>query len=123
MTVASIINSAIDKSYSLSRIGGDEFAGLIPSGDKKVVQDLCTTINHSVSLYNQSDPRFIISISSGFAVRSNPEADINELFKEADDNMYREKLNHIQSFRNNMVQGMMKTLEARDFITEGHPRD
>jgi HD-GYP domain-containing protein (c-di-GMP phosphodiesterase class II) len=62
----------------------------------------------------------MISISIGFAISSSDFHDINELYKEADDNMYREKLNHIQSFRSSMVQGMMKTLEARDFLTEGH---
>lgn len=120
VTVGSIINSSIDENASLFRIGGDEFAVLIPTSDREKVQELCAAINRSVSLYNQDNPHFIISMSIGYAMRTDARGDINELFKEADDNMYREKLNHIQSFRNHMVQGMMKTLEARDFITEGH---
>ncbi len=46
--------------------------------------------------------------------------DITRLFKEADDNMYRQKLHHINSNRSEIVQTLMKMLEMRDFITEGH---
>jgi len=45
---------------------------------------------------------------------------LNSLFKEADNNMYREKLYHSQSSRSAIVKTLMKALEARDYITEGH---
>lgn len=45
---------------------------------------------------------------------------MRELFKRADDNMYREKLHRRQSNRSAIVETVMKLLEARDFITEGH---
>ena len=45
---------------------------------------------------------------------------MNLLFKEADNNMYREKLHQKLSARSAIVQGLIKALEARDFITEGH---
>lgn len=54
----------------------------------------------------------------GFAVSDT--ADIKSMFKDADDNMYREKLHSSQSTRSATVQVLMKALAARDFITEGH---
>lgn len=45
---------------------------------------------------------------------------MDDLFKEADHNMYREKLHRSQSTRHVIVQTLKKMLAARDFITEGH---
>mgnify|MGYP000964666538 FL=1 len=117
---ASIIQSALDNSLKLARIGGDEFAVLIPHNNRDQIHEICAAINRAVKQCNSNNPQIMISISIGFAISNSDFHDINELYKEADDNMYREKLNHIQSFRSSMVQGMMKTLEARDFLTEGH---
>ncbi|MEN6348677.1 MAG: HD domain-containing phosphohydrolase [Syntrophomonas sp.] len=117
---AMLIQSTLDRSLSLSRIGGDEFAVLIPGDDKQKAQEICSSISQAVADYNLDNPQLMLSISVGCAIGSGHAQNIIELFKEADDNMYRQKLNHTHSYRSNMVQGMMKTLEARDFITEGH---
>jgi HD-GYP domain-containing protein (c-di-GMP phosphodiesterase class II) len=53
-------------------------------------------------------------------VREEPSVSIDELFKEADNNMYREKLHHKESARSAIVHALMRALAARDFITEGH---
>ena len=34
--------------------------------------------------------------------------------------MYKEKLQQTNSSRNEIVQALLKTLEARDYLTEGH---
>lgn len=117
---AMLIQSSLDKSLRLSRIGGDEFAVLIPGNDREKVQETCGRISQAVADYNLDNPQLMLSISVGSAVCNGDVLNIIDVFKEADDNMYRQKLNHTHSFRSNMVQGMMKTLEARDFITEGH---
>lgn len=46
--------------------------------------------------------------------------DLGCAFREADNNMYREKLHRLQRARSAIVQTHMRALEARDFITEGH---
>lgn len=117
---ALLIQSGLDPELSLSRIGGDEFAVLIPGDDREKVQEICGNISRAVADYNIENPQLMLSVSVGSAVCSGECQNIIDVFKEADDNMYRQKLNHTSSFRSNMVQGMMKTLEARDFITEGH---
>jgi HD-GYP domain-containing protein (c-di-GMP phosphodiesterase class II) len=45
---------------------------------------------------------------------------IKDLYIQADNNMYREKLHQIQSARSAIVKTVMKLLKERDFITEGH---
>jgi diguanylate cyclase (GGDEF)-like protein/PAS domain S-box-containing protein len=120
INAATIIQSALGDGLSLARIGGDEFAVLIPHSNRELIHQICASVNQAVEQYNRDNPQLMMSISMGFAVSRSPLADISQLYREADDNMCHEKLNHMQSFRSGMVQGMMKTLEARDFITEGH---
>lgn len=45
---------------------------------------------------------------------------MREVFKAADDNMYREKLHSSHSTRSAIVQTLAKAMEVRDFITDGH---
>jgi len=61
-----------------------------------------------------------LSMSIGVDLRNDSAQPLNEVFKEADNNMYREKLYRSRSTRSAIVQTLMKALEARDFITEGH---
>lgn len=61
-----------------------------------------------------------ISLSIGYAIVDDPSVPMRELFQRADNHMYREKLHRRQSTRSAIVQTVMKLLEARDYITEGH---
>lgn len=116
--------NAIRKSFRpddvVARIGGDEFAVLLPKSGKAVVEEACRRIRDAVAMYNSENPEVPLSISVGFAVSGETDVVMADLFKEADNNMYREKLHSSQSARSATVQTLMKTLEAKDFITEGH---
>lgn len=114
------INKSLTSSEHLFRIGGDEFAVLVYDGSEDLVKGICTRIMEITADYNKQNPQLNLNISIGWAVSSAHKKKASDLYKEADDNMYREKLNHINSVRNNTVKALMKTLEARDFITEGH---
>ncbi|HHX94221.1 MAG TPA: HD domain-containing protein, partial [Clostridia bacterium] len=71
---------------------------------------------------NSSLPGVYLPLSLSVGIAWNDGGPINpwNLFKEADNNMYRQKLFHNQSTRSALVQTLLKALEARDFITEGH---
>jgi HD-GYP domain-containing protein (c-di-GMP phosphodiesterase class II) len=45
---------------------------------------------------------------------------MKDIFKEADNNMYREKLMQSQKTKDAIVKALIKALLAKDFITEGH---
>lgn len=59
-------------------------------------------------------------MSIGFAVREKPSTSLGDVYKEADNNMYREKLYHSRNTRSAIVQTLVKALEGRDFILDGH---
>lgn len=117
---ATAIKKSIRQSDFVARIGGDEFAILIHDNDPKTVEAVCNRIREHVIRYNQDHSELPLSISFGFAVNSSESLNIPSVFKEADDNMYREKLYRSKSTRSTIVQAMMKVLEVKDFITEGH---
>lgn len=117
---AGLIKKCFREEDLVFRIGGDEFAIILPNSELTVVEQACHRIRMAVERYNSENEEFPLSLSMGFAVSGRMNVDVGEVFREADDGMYREKLHRSKSTRSALVQAMMKALEARDFITEGH---
>ncbi|MBN1297862.1 PAS domain S-box protein [bacterium] len=117
---AEILRCSFRQSDVISRIGGDEFAIILPKTTAQVTRTCCERIRNQVREYNQLEHNFYLSISVGYAVSEEMHVDLGELFKIADHNMYREKLQQSHSSRSDIVQALIKTMEARDYITDGH---
>jgi len=124
LTAAGIIKSSFRDSDVVARIGGDEFAAILSNTEEHTeehtVEAICKRIRGAIERYNATNPELPLSISVGFAARSEQSISINELFREADNKMYREKLYRAQSIRSAIVQTLMKMLQVRDFMTEEH---
>ncbi|MEW6727152.1 MAG: HD domain-containing phosphohydrolase [Bacillota bacterium] len=117
---ADVLRKCFRAGDMVARIGGDEFAVLLPNSDQEAVQAACLRIEEAVAEYNSRDPEIPLSISIGFAVGGEGLNDLNELFKEADNNMYRAKLQRNEGTRGAAVKILLKALEEKDFITGGH---
>lgn len=120
IAAANVCRDSFRAGDMVARVGGDEFAVLLPNTDRSGVEKASRRIRDNVVKHNKSNPDLSLSLSVGFAVSADPSVKLGNLFKEADNSMYREKLHHSQSARSAIVQTLMKALEARDFITEGH---
>ncbi len=118
-SAAAVIRSCFREGDIVARIGGDEFAVLLPGTTTEAVEGACRRLREALVAYNAAHPNPPLSISLGFAV-CHDLSDLESLFREADNNMYREKLHSRQSARSATVLTLMKALEARDYITEGH---
>lgn len=120
ITSAEILREACPENSSISRIGGDEFCVILRNTTEDQFFSVLRKMNKAVENYNDRKPIIPLSISHGSAYSVDRQIDMLKLFKEAEEKMYYEKLLHSQSARSKIVDVMMKALEARDFITEGH---
>lgn len=132
--VATILNGVFEVFGIVSRLSGDEFGVLITRERKKdaeqtdekmksiekTLQDGIEEVNRRVRRFNETSDALQISVSYGYALHCKGSVNTRLLFKEADNNMYQNKMFKASSVRSGLVKALMKALEARDFITEGH---
>jgi len=91
-TAARLIRRCLRKEDCLARIGGDEFAAILVKTGTSAAQEICQRIRQAVEDYNQKEkPLIPLSLSIGMATTEGS-LSLNEVFKQADNNMYREKL-------------------------------
>ena len=117
---ARVIRSSFREGDLAARIGGDEFAVILPNTTESAVENACQRIQEAVESYNTTTPELPLSISVGFAIRNGSHKNLKDVFKEADNHMYRKKLYRTQSIRSTIVSTLINTLRARDLATEQH---
>lgn len=120
IATANLIRSCFRSTDIIARVGGDEFAILLPNASQTMLEEAYQRLQDNAVSLNKTIPGLPLSLSIGFALRTDPYTSLSQLYVEADNNMYREKLYRSQSARSAIVHTLMKALEARDFITEGH---
>jgi len=91
ITAASTINNSIRAEDMAARMGGDEFVVILPDTDTATAEKVVGRIRSSLEEYSRAYPELPLGISLGWATANSAEEMAN-LFKKADDNMYREKL-------------------------------
>lgn len=90
-TTGEILRKCFRLSDMVARIGGDEFAVLMPASPPDTVEAACQRIRDEIDQHNRDYPHMPISVSVGWAIGSKNN-NIHELLKLADDQMYAEKM-------------------------------
>ncbi len=119
---ASVIKSCFREGDVVARIGGDEFAVLLPQMTKEGLEKSKKRIAAAVLKYNQSGCGLPLGISLGCAAREDASCSMKELVREADSNMYREKLKKGSKAKRNVAGWLLKALRAKDFFDTGHDK-
>jgi len=85
-----VLNGVASAPVTASRIGGDEFALLMPGADARAASSMSDTIRELLKINNQFYSDSPISMSLGFAT-SEPGESIESVVRRADALMFEEK--------------------------------
>lgn len=121
-TAADLLQKAFRSSDVVARIGGDEFAVLLPRISRETVDQILLRLKMAIQQANEENPEFLLGVSIGMAISHSKNPNLNQLFREADHNMYREKSNGGRRVREAITKTVLHLLEQRDYVAEGHTR-
>lgn len=117
---AEVLKISLREGDFLARVGGDEFAIILCRCDISSAEEVMERIRINTDYYNRKNPELLLSLSLGVATADTRGSSLVELFKQADDLMYQDKLYRSSGSRKRIVDTLLATLDERDFITGGH---
>jgi diguanylate cyclase (GGDEF)-like protein len=106
-----VLNEAIDRPSHAARIGGDEFAVLLPGTDEKEAEAVLETIEKLVGLNNQFYSAMPLSLSIG-AATSGPGERLESVARRADAAMYQAKREYYSRPANERRSGPIRSKAA-----------
>lgn len=118
--VADTLKSIEDATHHVSRIGGDEFAVIVLDTDEEALLKLKEHLIHSIATVEVKDIN--LSVAVGFALKKSANDQTDEVFRSAEDSMYRNKLIEGRSARNNTIQAIQETLNQKFETEKRHSR-
>lgn len=108
LKAAEIITEGCRKDDICARIGGDEFVIILPNTDSRMASKIVRRIK---TLQSKMQIRQLeLSMSFGFAVKESVNSDVELIFSEAENKMYKNKMNESARTRNKTVNIILKTL-------------
>lgn len=120
IAVAVLLEKCFRTEDVVARVGGDEFAVLLPHASENIINQILSRINETIKMNNKECPELPLSLSIGYAIRDKIDEKMNEILREADNNMYRQKLQSSSSARSNIIKTLAKALGTIDYIDSGH---
>ncbi|WP_069998495.1 PAS domain S-box protein [Cellulosilyticum sp. I15G10I2] len=102
----------------IARIGGDEFVILLPRTSSK--EAACILEQIIEVLPEEQDESVHLSISYGWATKETSDVMFSDIFKAAEDHMYRQKLSESRSMRYKTIDSIIKTLYEKTLLEKQH---
>jgi diguanylate cyclase (GGDEF)-like protein/putative nucleotidyltransferase with HDIG domain len=120
VSAAKIISNCCRECDLIARIGGDEFVIVMPNTDGEEAEKIIKKINEEAKKIKVKSIE--LSISFGFESKTEIYKKISEVYKSAEDLMYREKLLVRPSMRSEAIETILNTLNEKDKSSEVHSR-
>ncbi|TGE33368.1 diguanylate cyclase [Desulfosporosinus sp. Sb-LF] len=116
--VAEVIKKGCRADDIIARLGGDEFVIILPKTDAFETEKIIKRIK-DLSL-KEKVGSVDISISIGYETKNNEEENNQEIFKKAEDHMYKKKLFESPSMRGKTMSAIINTLHEKNKREEAH---
>lgn len=116
--VAQMLREVCRQEDIIARIGGDEFAVILPSVGEDELTEIVARMKERCRK-EAADP-IQVSIALGAATKEYEDQDIKAVFKLAEDRMYQNKLFESKSTRSSILASLKQSLEERSHETEEH---
>ncbi len=116
--VADTMKRTLRRDDILARIGGDEFVLLLPKTDRMSAQLIVNKLKEKISKIVIDN--ITASVSFGFETKNFANEDIEKIFSQAEDYMYRKKLLESRSMKSEMITFITRSLYERDKNEQSH---
>lgn len=120
ISAAKIISDSCRETDLIARIGGDEFIIVMSNTSGKEAEKIIEKINRESKKVTIKSIE--LSISFGFKTKNKMSEDIQDIYRSAEDLMYRVKLLEIPSMRSGAIETILTTLFEKDSNSEIHSR-
>jgi len=116
--IAKILKYCARREDIVARWGGDEFFVLLPRSTPQEVEDVVYKIKNICA--NTKDQKIPLNISIGVSTRAENNQDSREIIKEAENNMYTNKLLERKSIYNSIITSLERMLWEKSHETKEH---
>ena len=121
--MAEILKESCRGEDIIARWGGDEFIIVLPETDKNAVKKVVERINSRIktkSLKFEDGTKLPLSAALGYGVKKHYFEDIFDILDEAENQMYKNKLNESRSVKSNILNTLLQTLSEKSQETSSH---
>lgn len=118
ISAVNVIKKVVGSEGIVARMGGDEFAVLLPNKDEKDVQHLINIIKYECQALEKEG--LFLSMSIGTATKYTPDENIYDILFLSEERMFNKKLLESKSYRSHLIASLMNVMSEKTFETKEH---
>ncbi len=122
LSISHLIKQNCREKDIVARIGGDDFAILMPNTDNETASEIADKIISDCEKLSKKPLKKLVftNISLGYATKNKMTEDIHQIFRDAEDLMFKRKLLERKSSHGDILAAILVSLFAKSEETEEH---